>query len=129
MKKMRGKKVNLYEVKEQEREFIQELKKEFKNRGIKYWIEPETISSIIINEKVLFEQYIKALHEFVNFLTSDKVAVKFRFNKWNIEKDSQERIIFWSEKYKKDNNYNKVMVVIIEIKNMSLRHKIFKRKK
>ena len=71
MKKM-TKGVNLYEVKDHEREFIQTLKKELKEKEIKYWIEKETISSIALNEKALFEQYIKAIYQFSDFVIKDK---------------------------------------------------------
>ena len=83
-----------------------------------------------MNEKALFEQYIKALYEFSDFIIKDKEVGEFRFRKWNIEKEGTEELAFWAKKkYKKDNDYNKVMIVVIEIKNMLLRHKIFTRKK
>ena len=40
---MTGKGVQLYELKEHEREFIQTLKKELKEKEIKYWIEKEKL--------------------------------------------------------------------------------------
>lgn len=121
--------VRLYELKEHERELIQTLKKELKEKEIKYWIEPETISSISINKKELFEQYIKAIHEFSDFVILHNEVGEFRFRKWNIEKEKNNELAFWAKKkYKKDNDYNKVMIVVIEIKNMLLRHKIFTRK-
>ena len=129
MKKM-TKGVSLYEVKDHEREFIQTLKKELKEKEIKYWIESETISSIALNEKALFEQYIKAIHEFADFVIKDKEVGEFKFRKWNIEKEKNRELVFWAQKkYKKDNDYNKVMIVVIEIKNMLLRHKIYTRLK
>lgn len=122
--------VSLYEVKDHEREFIQTLKKELKEKEIKYWIESETISSIALNEKALFEQYIKAIHEFADFVIKDKEVGEFKFRKWNIEKEKNRELVFWAQKkYKKDNDYNKVMIVVIEIKNMLLRHKIYTRLK
>lgn len=127
---MTGKGVNLYEVKQNQREFIKILKKELKEKGIKYWIESETISSIAMNEKAVFEQYIKALYQFSDFVIKDKEVGEFRFRKWNIEKEGASELIFWAQKkYKKDNDYNKVMIVVIEIKNMLLRHKIYTRLK
>lgn len=128
MKKM-TKGVSLYEVKDHEREFIQTLKKELKDKDIKYWIESETISSIAMNEKALFEQYIKAIYQFSDFIIKDKEVGEFKYRKWNIEKEKNRELVFWAQKkYKKDNNYHKVMIVVIEIKNMLLRHKIFTRK-
>lgn len=127
---MTGKGVNLYELKEHEREFIQTLKKELKDKDIKYWIETETISSIALNEKALFEQYIKAIHEFSDFVILDNEVGEFKYRKWNIEKEKDKEIIFWAQKkYKKDNDYNKVMIVVIELRELLLRHKIFTRKK
>lgn len=129
MKKM-TKGVSLYEVKDHEREFIQTLKKELKDKDIKYWIEKETISSIALNEKALFEQYIKAIYQFSDFVIKDKEVCEFKYRKWNIEKENNKEIVFWAQKkYKKDNDYNKVMIVVIEIKNMLLRHKIYTRLK
>lgn len=123
-------KVSLYELKEHEREFIQTLKKELKEKEIKYWIEKETISSIALNEKALFEQYIKAIHKFSDFVILDNEVGEFRFRKWNIEKEGTEELAFWAKKkYKKDNDYNKVMIVVIELRELILRHKIFTRKK
>lgn len=122
--------VSLYELKEHEREFIQTLKKELKDKDIKYWIESETISSIALNEKALFEQYVKALYEFSHFVTKDKEVGEFKYRKWSIQKEGTEELVFWAQKkYKKDNDYNKVMIVVIEIKNMLLRHKIYTRLK
>ena len=122
--------VSLYEVKDHEREFIQTLKKELKDKDIKYWIEKETISSIALNEKALFEQYIKAIYQFSDFVIKDKEVCEFKYRKWNIEKENNKEIVFWAQKkYKKDNDYNKVMIVVIEIKNMLLRHKIYTRLK
>lgn len=122
--------VRLYELKEHERVFIQTLKKELKDKNIKYWIESETISSIAMNDKALFEQYIKAIHEFSDFVIKDKEVCEFKYRKWNIEKENNKEIVFWAQKkYKKDNDYNKVMIVVIEIKNMLLRHKIYTRLK
>lgn len=127
---MTGKGVQLYELKEHEREFIQTLKKELKEKEIKYWIEKETISSIAMNEKALFEQYIKAIHEFSEFVILDNEVGEFRFRKWNIEKEKDKEIIFWAQKkYKKDNDYNKVMIVVIELRELLLRHKIYTRLK
>lgn len=127
---MTGKGVNLYEVKQNQREFIKILKKELKEKEIKYWIETETISSIAMNDKALFEQYIKALYQFSDFVIKDKEVGEFKYRKWNIEKEGTEELAFWAQKkYKKDNDCNKVMIVVIEIKNMLLRHKIFTRKK
>ena len=127
---MTGKGINLYEVKDNQRKLIAILKKELKEKEIKYWIEPETISSIAMNEKEVFEQYIKTLREFSNFVTRDKEVKEFKYYKWNIEKEKNEELVFWThKKWKKDNNYNRVMIVVIEIKNMVLRHKIFTRKK
>ncbi len=122
--------VSLYEVRENQREFIKTLKKELKEKEIKYWIETETISSIAMNEKALFEQYIKAIREFSDFVIKDKEVYEFKYRKWNIEKEKNKEIIFWAQKkYKKDNNYHKVMIVIIELRELLLRHKIFTRKK
>ena len=127
---MTGKGVQLYELKEHEREFIQTLKKDLKEKEIKYWIEKETISSIAMNEKALFEQYIKAIHEFSEFVILDNEVGEFRFRKWNIEKEKDKEIIFWAQKkYKKDNDYNKVMIVVIELRELLLRHKIYTRLK
>ena len=127
---MTGKAISLYELKEHEREFIQTLKKELKEKEIKYWIEKETISSIALNEKALFEQYIKAIHKFSDFVILDNEVGEFRFRKWNIEKEGTEELAFWAKKkYKKDNDYNKVMIVVIELRELILRHKIFTRKK
>ena len=109
--------VSLYEVRENQRELIAILKKELKEKEIKYWIETETISSIAMNEKALFEQYIKAIHEFADFVIKDKEVGEFKFRKWNIEK------------YKKDNNYHKVMIVVIELRELLLRHNVFMRQK
>lgn len=129
MKKM-TKGVSLYEVKDHEREFIQTLKKELKEKEIKYWIEPETISSIALNEKALFEQYIKAIYQFSDFVIKDKEVCEFKYRKWNIEKEGASELIFWAQKkYKKDNNYHKVMIVIIELRELLLRHKIYTRLK
>lgn len=122
--------VSLYEVRENQREFIKTLKKELKEKEIKYWIETETISSIAMNEKALFEQYIKAIHEFADFVIKDKEVGEFKFRKWNIEKEKNRELVFWAQKkYKKDNNYHKVMIVVIELRELLLRHKIFTRKK
>lgn len=122
--------VNLYEVKDHERELIAILKKELKEKEIKYWIESETISSIALNEKALFEQYIKAIHEFADFVIKDKEVCEFKCRKWNIEKENNKEIVFWAQKkYKKDSGYHKVMIVIIELRELLLRHKIFTRKK
>ena len=122
--------VNLYEVKDHERELIAILKKELKEKEIKYWIESETISSIALNEKALFEQYIKAIHEFADFVIKDKEVCEFKYRKWNIEKENNKEIVFWAQKkYKKDSGYHKVMIVIIELRELLLRHKIFTRKK
>lgn len=122
--------VSLYEVKDHERELIAILKKELKEKEIKYWIESETISSIALNEKALFEQYIKAIHEFSDFVILDNEVGEFKYRKWNIEKEKDKEIIFWAQKkYKKDNDYNKVMIVVIELRELLLRHKIFTRKK
>lgn len=122
--------VRLYELKEHEREFIQTLKKELKDKDIKYWIEKETISSIAMNEKALFEQYIKAIYQFSEFVILDNEVGEFRFRKWNIEKEKDKEIIFWAKKkYKKDNDYNKVMIVVIELRELLLRHKIYTRLK
>ena len=127
---MVGKGISLYEVRENQRELIAILKKELKEKEIKYWIEPETISSIAMNDKVLFEQYIKAIHEFSDFVILDNKVGEFRFRKWNIEKEGTEELAFWAKKkYKKDNNYYKVMIVVIELRELILRHKIFTRKK
>lgn len=122
--------VSLYEVRENQRELIAILKKELKEKEIKYWIETETISSIAMNEKALFEQYIKAIHEFADFVIKDKEVGEFKFRKWNIEKEKNRELVFWAQKkYKKDNNYHKVMIVVIELRELLLRHKIFTRKK
>ena len=122
--------VSLYEVRENQRELIAILKKELKEKEIKYWIEKETISSIVMNDKVLFEQYIKAIHEFSDFVIKDKEVCEFKYRKWNIEKEKNKELIFWAQKkYKKDNNYYKVMIVVIELRELLLRHKIFTRKK
>lgn len=122
--------VSLYEVKDHEREFIQTLKKELKEKEIKYWIESETISSIAMNEKALFEQYIKAIYQFSDFVIKDKEVGEFKYRKWNIEKEKNKEIVFWAQKkYKKDNNYHKVMIVIIELRELLLRHKIYTRLK
>ena len=131
MKKMTGKGVvRLYELKEHERELIQTLKNELKEKEIKYWIEPETISSIVMNERALFEQYIKAIYEFADFVINDKEVGEFKYRKWSIQKEGTEELVFWAQKkYKKNNDYNKVMIVVIEIKNMLLRHKIYTRLK
>lgn len=129
MKKM-TKGVSLYEVKDHEREFIQTLKKELKDKDIKYWIESETISSIALNEKALFEQYIKALYQFSDFVIKDKEVGEFKFRKWNIEKEKNRELVFWAQKkYKKDNNYHKVMIVVIELRELLLRHNVFMRQK
>lgn len=130
MKKMTGKGVSLYEVRENQREFIKTLKKELKDKEIKYWIEKETISSIAMNEKALFEQYIKAIHEFSDFVIKDKEVGEFKYRKWSIQKEKNKEIVFWAQKkYKKDNNYHKVMIVIIELRELLLRHKIYTRLK
>lgn len=131
MKKMTGKGVvRLYELKEHERVFIQTLKKELKDKNIKYWIESETISSIAMNEKALFEQYIKALYQFSDFVIKDKEVGEFKFRKWNIEKEKNRELVFWAQKkYKKDNNYHKVMIVVIELRELLLRHNVFMRQK
>lgn len=131
MKKMTGKGVvRLYELKEHERVFIQTLKKELKDKNIKYWIESETISSIAMNEKALFEQYIKALYQFSDFVIKDKEVGEFKFRKWNIEKEKNRELVFWAQKkYKKDNNYHKVMIVVIELRELLLRHNVFIRQK
>lgn len=122
--------VSLYEVRENQREFIKILKKELKEKEIKYWIETETISSIAMNNKALFEQYIKAIHEFSDFIIKDKEVGEFKYRKWNIEKEKNKELIFWAQKkYKKDSGYHKVMIVIIELRELLLRHKIFTRKK
>lgn len=122
--------VSLYEVKDHEREFIKILKKELREKEIKYWIEKETISSIALNEKALFEQYIKAIYQFSDFVIKDKEVCEFKYRKWNIEKENNKEIVFWAQKkYKKDNNYHKVMIVVIELRELLLRHKIFTRKK
>ncbi len=127
---MAGKGVSLYEVRKNERELIAILKKELKEKEIKYWIEPETISSIVMNERALFEQYIKAIYEFADFVIKDKEVGEFKYRKWNIEKEGTEELAFWAKKkYKKDNDYNKVMIVIIELRELLLRHKIFMRQK
>ena len=122
--------VRLYELKEHERVFIQTLKKELKDKNIKYWIESETISSIAMNEKALFEQYIKALYQFSDFVIKDKEVGEFKFRKWNIEKEKNRELVFWAQKkYKKDNNYHKVMIVVIELRELLLRHNVFMRQK
>lgn len=122
--------VSLYEVRENQRELIAILKKELKEKEIKYWIEKETISSIALNEKALFEQYIKAIYQFSDFVIKDKEVCEFKYRKWNIEKENNKEIVFWAQKkYKKDNNYHKVMIVVIELRELLLRHKIFTRKK
>lgn len=122
--------VSLYEVRENQREFIKTLKKELKEKEIKYWIETETISSIAMNEKALFEQYIKAIYQFSDFVIKDKEVGEFKYRKWNIEKEKNKELIFWAQKkYKKDNNYYKVMIVVIELRELLLRHKIFTKKK
>lgn len=122
--------VSLYEVKDHEREFIKILKKELREKEIKYWIEKETISSIALNEKALFEQYIKAIYQFSDFVIKDKEVCEFKYRKWNIEKENNKEIVFWAQKkYKKDSGYHKVMIVIIELRELLLRHKIFTRKK
>ena len=83
-----------------------------------------------MNEKALFEQYIKAIHEFSEFVILDNEVGEFRFRKWNIEKEKDKEIIFWAQKkYKKDNDYNKVMIVVIELRELLLRHKIYTRLK
>lgn len=129
MKKM-TKGVSLYEVKDHEREFIQTLKKELKDKDIKYWIESETISSIAMNEKALFEQYIKAIYQFSDFIIKDKEVGEFKYRKWNIEKEKNRELVFWAQKkYKKDNNYHKVMIVVIELRELLLRHNVFMRQK
>ena len=131
MKKMTGKGVvRLYELKEHERVFIQTLKKELKDKNIKYWIESETISSIAMNEKALFEQYIKALYQFSDFVIKDKEVGEFKFRKWNIEKEKNRELVFWAQKkYKKDSGYHKVMIVVIELRELLLRHNVFMRQK
>ena len=122
--------VSLYEVRENQRELIAILKKELKEKEIKYWIEKETISSIALNEKALFEQYIKAIYQFSDFVIKDKEVCEFKYRKWNIEKEKNRELVFWAQKkYKKDNNYHKVMIVVIELRELLLRHKIFTRKK
>ena len=122
--------VSLYEVRENQRELIAILKKELKEKEIKYWIETETISSIAMNEKALFEQYIKAIHEFADFVILDNEVGEFRFRKWNIEKEGASELIFWAQKkYKKDSGYYKVMIVIIELRELLLRHNVFMRQK
>lgn len=127
---MTGKGVSLYEVRENQREFIKILKKELKEKEIKYWIETETISSIAMNERALFEQYIKAIYEFADFVIKDKEVGEFKYRKWNIEKEKNRELVFWAQKkYKKDNNYHKVMIVIIELRELILRHNIFMRQK
>ena len=127
---MTGKGVSLYEVRENQREFIKILKKELKEKEIKYWIESETISSIAMNERALFEQYIKAIYEFADFVIKDKEVGEFKYRKWNIEKEKNRELVFWAQKkYKKDNNYHKVMIVIIELRELILRHNIFMRQK
>lgn len=129
MKKM-TKGVSLYEVRENQRELIAILKKELKEKEIKYWIETETISSIAMNEKALFEQYIKALYQFSDFVIKDKGVGEFKFRKWNIEKEKNRELVFWAQKkYKKDNNYHKVMIVVIELRELLLRHNVFMRQK
>ena len=125
---MAGKGISLYEVKDNQRKLIAILK-ELKEKEIKYWIKPETISSIAMNEKAVFEQYIKAIYEFSDFIIKDKEVGEFRFRKWNIEKEGTEELAFWAKKkYKKDSGYHKVMLVIIELRELLLRHKIFTRK-
>ena len=127
---MTGKAISLYELKEHEREFIQTLKKELTEKEIKYWIEKETISSIALNEKALFEQYIKALYQFSDFVIKDKEVGEFKYRKWNIEKEKNRELVFWAQKkYKKDNNYHKVMIVVIELRELLLRHNVFMRQK
>ena len=127
---MAGKGINLYEVKDNQRKLIAILKKELKEKEIKYWIESETISSIAMNKKTLFEQYIKAIYEFSDFIIKDKEVGEFKYHKWNIEKEGTEELVFWAKKkYKKDNNYYKVMIVIIQLSELTLRHKIFTRKR
>lgn len=122
--------VSLYEVKDHEREFIKILKKELREKEIKYWIEKETISSIALNEKALFEQYIKAIYQFSDFVIKDKEVCEFKYRKWNIEKENNKEIVFWAQKkYKKDNNYHKVMIVVIELRELLLRHNVFMRQK
>ena len=122
--------VSLYELKEHEREFIQTLKKELKDKDIKYWIEKETISSIAMNDKALFEQYIKALYQFSDFVIKDKEVGEFKYRKWSIQKEGTEELVFWAQKkYKKDNNYHKVMIVVIELRELLLRHNVFMRQK
>lgn len=122
--------VSLYEVRENQREFIKTLKKELKEKEIKYWIETETISSIAMNEKALFEQYIKAIYQFSDFVIKDKEVGEFKYRKWNIEKEKNKEIVFWAQKkYKKDNNYHKVMIVVIELRELLLRHNVFMRQK
>ena len=122
--------VRLYELKEHERVFIQTLKKELKDKNIKYWIESETISSIAMNEKALFEQYIKALYQFSDFVIKDKEVGEFKFRKWNIEKEKNRELVFWAQKkYKKDSGYHKVMIVVIELRELLLRHNVFMRQK
>ena len=122
--------VSLYEVRENQREFIKTLKKELKEKEIKYWIEKETISSIAMNEKALFEQYIKAIYQFSDFVIKDKEVGEFKYRKWNIEKEKNKEIVFWAQKkYKKDNNYHKVMIVVIELRELLLRHNVFMRQK
>lgn len=122
--------VRLYELKEHERVFIQTLKKELKDKNIKYWIESETISSIAMNDKALFEQYIKAIYQFSDFVIKDKEVGEFKFRKWNIEKEKNRELVFWAQKkYKKDNNYHKVMIVVIELRELLLRHNVFMRQK
>jgi hypothetical protein len=129
MKKM-TKGVSLYEVKDHEREFIKILKKELREKEIKYWIEKETISSIALNEKALFEQYIKAIYQFSDFVIKDKEVCEFKYRKWNIEKENNKEIVFWAQKkYKKDNNYHKVIIVVIELRELLLRHNVFMRQK
>ena len=91
--------VNLYEVKDHERELIAILKKELKEKEIKYWIESETISSIALNEKALFEQYIKAIHEFADFVIKDKEVCEFKYRKWNIEKEKLKVYHYKEKKY------------------------------
>ena len=126
---MAGKGISLYEVKDNQRKLIAILKKELKEKEIKYWIKPETISSIAMNEKAVFEQYIKALYQFSDFVIKDKEVGEFKYRKWNIEKEGASELIFWAQKkYKKDSGYYKVMIVVIELRELLLRHKIFIRK-
>jgi len=83
-----------------------------------------------MNDKALFEQYIKAIHEFSEFVILDNEVGEFRFRKWNIEKEKNRELVFWAQKkYKKDNNYHKVMIVVIELRELLLRHNVFMRQK